>query len=387
MKRRHMYDDDYDLDNIAYRNNDDDDYDDDDEDNDETKDYSDELEDEDREPRDDENDDWESNFSGSNMMDLPAATTFNPANYDFTKIMEDYHSGNEARQAKAVEQAVYAMDALVKYVINRHYPTYREKHYEDMLQEGRMAVISTLGDYTGKCAPSSYFYTNIRHQIQVYIAEDVHRTTRHYAAMANKIRKAEIALAQIDGKDRHDDLTISVYTGLPLTTVIETRRQTVAADFVELNPNIDPELDCRDDSDNPAVAYMETVRIESIRNAVERLSELETQIIKMMYGFDDEGPINAPEIARRLHIKTDRVRKIAQDACRKLSHDKRLIRDLGVQDHLTSQKERASEEMPFMSMNFGGGQNFFDEISEEEDETASEATSLDDLFKPMNFTN
>ena len=77
-------------------------------------------------------------------MDLPSdiSRSFNPADYDFTKIMEDYHSGDIMRKKHAIEQAVYAMDALVKHVINRHYPTYREHHYEDMLQTGRMAVVN-----------------------------------------------------------------------------------------------------------------------------------------------------------------------------------------------------------------------------------------------------
>jgi RNA polymerase primary sigma factor len=279
------------------------------------------------------------------------------------------------------------MDALVKYVINRHYPTYREKHYEDMLQTGRMAIVETLGGYTGKCAPSSYFYTTIRHEIQVFVAEDVHRTTRHYAAMANKIRKAEIALAQIDGKEHHDDLTISVYTGLPLTTVIETRRQTLAADFVELNPNIDADESMLDDYGNPAAAYWKQERANAVKNAIKRLSPIEAQVISLMYGMDGDNPCNPPEIARRLHLKTDQVRKISQDACRKLGNDKKLMQDIGTNDKLTAEKEKASTAMPFVPVVFGGGNNFFDEILEEPDNDDTACSSVADFFKPMTFAD
>ncbi len=384
-KRKHYYDEEYDADNYAYQ-----DYDDDEDDID---DLEEDLEDDDtkRQPLDTPTDDDDSteppefNPDDHIHMDLPSEQkSFNPADYDFTQIMEDYNSGDEKRRAYAIEQAVYAMDALVKYVINRHYPTYREKHYEDMLQTGRMAIVETLGGYTGKCAPSSYFYTTIRHEIQVFVAEDVHRTTRHYAAMANKIRKAEIALAQIDGKEHHDDLTISVYTGLPLTTVIETRRQTLAADFVELNPNIDADESVVDDYGNPAAAYWKQERANAVSSAINRLSPIEAQVIRLMYGMDGESPCNPPEIARRLHLKTDQVRKISQDACRKLGNDKKLMRDIGTNDCLTVEKERASTAMPFVPVVFGGGTNFFDEISEEDsDDPACE--SVADFFKPMTF--
>lgn len=387
-KRKHYYDEEYDADNYAYQ-----DYDDDDEDIDDLDDDLDEDEPKKAKidtPTDDEDDVEPPEFNPENHihMDLPSEQkSFDPADYDFTKIMEDYNSGDESRRSYAIEQAVYAMDALVKYVINRHYPTYREKHYEDMLQTGRMAIVETLGGYTGKCAPSSYFYTTIRHEIQVFVAEDVHRTTRHYAAMANKIRKAEIALAQIDGKEHHDDLTISVYTGLPLTTVIETRRQTLAADFVELNPNIDADESMLDDYGNPAAAYWKQERANAVKNAIKRLSPIEAQVISLMYGMDGDNPCNPPEIARRLHLKTDQVRKISQDACRKLGNDKKLMQDIGTNDKLTAEKEKASTAMPFVPVVFGGGNNFFDEILEEPDNDDTACSSVADFFKPMTFAD
>lgn len=319
-------------------------------------------------------------------LDLPEGKkSFDPADYDFNQIMEDYNSGDPLRQADAIEQAVYAMDALVKYVINRHYPTYRMKHYEDMLQTGRMAIVQTLGGYTGKCAPSSYFYTTIRHEIQVFIAEDVHRTTRHYAAMANKIRKAEIALAQIDGKEHHDNLTIAVFTGLPLTTVIETRKQTIAADFVELNPNMDAEDNVNDNYSNPATTYWKEERVQAIRSAINRLSKTEANVITLMYGLGDDAPMNPPAIARRLRLKTDQVRKIAQDACRKLGHDMKLQQEVGVYDQLSTERERNAAELPFISVIFGSGANFFDDVSDDDEDI--EISNIDSFFKPMQFAD
>lgn len=388
-KKKNRYDDEeYDSDNYAYQRQDrEDDYGDRDDDDDgysrktRLQDY--ELDDFDEEKEDEIGaaDPIDEDLTGAfDLIDENGQKKkFNPADYDFNKIMEDYNSGDPERKAYAVEQAVYAMDALVKHVINRHYPTYREKYYDDMLQEGRTAIVDTLGGYTGKCAPSSYFYTTIRHQIQVFVAEQVHRTTRHYAAMANKIRKAELALSQIDGKDYHDDVEISVFTHLPLTTVIETRKQTAAADFVELTPNMDTDELIDNDYGNPAANYWKEARKQAIHDAVMRLSPLESKVIILMYGLDEDAPMNAPEIARRLRIKTEQVRKISQDACRKLANDKRLKEEVNVSDKLTDERNKVSVEMPFVSVEFGKGENFFDEISEDDGST-EEVVSPDEFF-------
>lgn len=397
-KRRKSRDDDFESDNYSYMSGDED-YDNDTSDEDDYGDGNSEdssygnfsFEEDENDKRDDIglaiiDDDGPTNFDMFDLSGGGGKGTFDPSKYDFNEIMADYNSGDPERKKHAVEQALYAMDALVKHVINRHYPTYREKYYDDMLQEGRWAIIDTIGGYTGKCAPSSYFYTTIRHQIQVFVAEHVHRTTRHYAAMANKIRKAEIALSQIDGKDFHDDLTISVYTGLPLTTVIETRKQTLAADFVELDANMDTDDLVDTDYGNPAQVYWKEARIRAIHDALHRLLPTEEKVIKMMYGIDEEDQLTPPEIARRLHLKTEQVRKISQDACRKLANDKRLKLELNMEDGYTAQKNKLSEEMPFVPVEFGKGQNFFEELGEEEDNTVIDhIDSLEDLFSSMSF--
>lgn len=378
MAKKKNYLDEYDADNYIYQQ---DDMEDDDEE------IVDESEDDDLDSvLDDDNESDSEDFEGTDLLDLPGKKVFDPNDYDFVKIMEDYHSGNDAKRDKAIEQAVYAMDALVKFVIKRNYPTYRQKYYEDMLQTGRMAVVQTLGGYVpGKCAPSSYFYTNIKHEIQVFVAEEVHKTTRHYAAMANKIRKAEHALSQIDGKEVHDDVAISVYTGLPLTTVIETRRQTAASEFVELNTNLDTDSPSNRDL-NPAVAYWKEAQVRAIHNAVRRLNRVEAEVVTLMFGLDGGDPLNPPDIARRMKLKTEQVRKISQDACRKLSHDKRLKMELGTRDEFVIEKEKSSTDIPFVQVLFGKGENFFDDVEENEG-TSHEIVDATTLFKPVHYDN
>jgi hypothetical protein len=92
--------------------------------------------------------------------------------------------------------------------------------------------------------------------------------------------------------------------------------------------------------------------------------------------------MNPPAIARQLHLKTDQVRKIAQDACRKLGHDMKLQQEVGVYDQLSTERERNAAELPFVSVIFGSGTNFFDDVCEEED---AEISNIDNFFKPMQF--
>jgi hypothetical protein len=63
------------------------------------------------------------------------------------------------------------------------------------------------------------------------------------------------------------------------------------------------------------------------------------------------------------------------------------MQDIGTNDKLTAEKEKASTAMPFVPVVFGGGNNFFDEILEEPDNDDTACSSVADFFKPMTFAD
>lgn len=329
-------------------------------------------------------DDWSDDDDGSSidysMLGFPNEKHFDKSKFDFVKIMENYRSGDLEKKKAAVNEACYAMDALVKYIVKKNYPTYQAQHYDDLLQEGRLAVVDALdGYYPERCAPSSYFYTAIKHNLQVFIAEHVHKTTRHYAAMANKIRKAEAALAQLDGLSYHDDITISTYTGIPLTTVIETRRQTTAANFVELSSQADTPAD--DVYTNPQAAYIQEEKNNALYKALGELSPTEMKILMMTYGLGDYDAMSVAAISRAIGMKPDAVRRTSQDALRKLAQNKSLRNIVGDGSPLDSEKKKTDANVAFTGVSFGEGKDFF-----AEDEENSEV-SLEEFFKLGNHND
>ena len=327
----------------------------------------------------DANDDWSEDDAGDENIDyaalgFPNEKHFDKSKFDFVKIMENYRSGDFEKKKAAVSEACYAMDALVKYIVKKNYPTYQAQHYDDLLQEGRLAVVDALdGYYPERCAPSSYFYTAIKHNIQVFIAEHVHKTTRHYAAMANKIRKAEAALAQIDGLSYHDDITISTYTGIPLTTVIETRKQTTAANFVELSSQADTPAE--DVYTNPQAAYVQAERNNALYKALGELTDTEMKILMMTYGLGEYDAMSVAAISRDLGMKPDAVRRTTQDALRKLSQNKFLRNVIGDSSPLDREKKQSDANVAFTGVSFGEGKDFF---AEEEENSE---VSLEEFFK------
>lgn len=68
---------------------------------------------------------------------------------EFEKIMEMYHHGN---QEMAKYLALQAMENYIKSLMKKQFSTYVTKYFDDLLQEGYMAVLEGLETYDVKRA-------------------------------------------------------------------------------------------------------------------------------------------------------------------------------------------------------------------------------------------
>lgn len=70
--------------------------------------------------------------------------------------------------------------------------------------------------------------------------------------------------------------------------------------------------------------YIRECERKSIREIVDTLPPRESEILKMLYGFDDGKPLTLVEIGIYFGVTKERIRQIAAKAIRRLQHPKRL---------------------------------------------------------------
>ena len=241
--------------------------------------------------------------------------------YDFTKIMELYHNGNDEEKQIAKEQAINSLTGIIHLIIRQHYITYRKNYYFDLVSEGTLGILKGLGTYNPeRSKPSTFFYPYIMHEMQSFIDSTVNKTTAHYSSNIRKINK-KINELMVENKD-YDEVTLAEMTGLSMETIrqalaIRSRRDEINYDcsteaFINNNTTNNPVL-------SPEESYLEKEKNDIIYNTLDaRLTEIEKSILELSFGLNDNPNVSNKEISRRLDIPIDKVKKYYASALRKL---------------------------------------------------------------------
>lgn len=206
----------------------------------------------------------------------------------FVGIMENYYSSDERRQAKARNDVLAELDALIKRVLSRHYSTYRAKYGADLYTEGVIAIYQALPDYDPlQSSPSVYFYLPIKHAMQVYVAENVHHVSRHYADMMTKLKKAAAAMRTETGSSEISAAKLSTYTGISLSTVLEALRQEECSNTIPYDIENESAISVQHER-SPIEYIIEKERNDVIAKALDTLEPLEARILCLCSGYGDE---------------------------------------------------------------------------------------------------
>lgn len=239
----------------------------------------------------------------------------------FYSIMEDYHSGDERKRQYALERAMRELEGFIHLIIKRSYSTYTKKHFYDLLQEGYVGVAMGMKKYDPDISmPSTFFFPYIKHEMQGFITRNIDKTTSHYSANIKKINKA---IEILDEKGiQYTNVDIAIQTGMTIETVdqslsIRNRRDEVHIDACPPNV-IDAELE-NSRVKTPEQELMETEEKELIYRTLNTLlTEDEITILEYHFGLNDVDTISEGEIAKKLQIPKDKVKRILNRAIRKL---------------------------------------------------------------------
>jgi RNA polymerase sigma factor (sigma-70 family) len=239
----------------------------------------------------------------------------------FYQIMEDYHSGNTRKKEDALERAMKELEGFIHLIIKRSYSTYTKKYFYDLLQEGYLGVAVGMQKYDpSKSMPSTFFYPYIKHEMQGFITRNVDKTTSHYSTNIKKINKV---IAEFEERGIvYTNVDIALQTGMTLETVdqsmaIRKYRDEVHIDACPVNI-IDNELEenRRKTPEDEIIAEETTKTI--YRTIGTLLTDDEISVLQYRFGLYDTDAISEGEIAKKLAMPKDKVKRLLNRAIRKL---------------------------------------------------------------------
>jgi RNA polymerase sigma factor (sigma-70 family) len=244
----------------------------------------------------------------------------------FYSIMEDYHSGDEAKRQYALERAMREMEGFIHLIIKRSYSTYTKKYFYDLLQEGYLGVAIGMNKYNPDISmPSTFFFPYIKHEMQGFITRNVDKTTSHYSSNIKKINKA-IEMLEEKGI-QYTNVDIAIQTGMTIETVDQSLAIRNCRDEVHIDacpPNvIDAELE-NSRAKTPEQEYMEIEEKATIYRTMKTLlTDDEIKILQFHFGLDDQNGNSVDiksegDIAKTLGMPKDKVKRILNRAIRKL---------------------------------------------------------------------
>lgn len=239
----------------------------------------------------------------------------------FEKIMEMYHHGN---QEMAKYLALQAMENYIKSLMKKQFPTYVTNYFEDLLQEGYMAVLEGLETYDVKRAkPTTFFRFYIVHNMTEYITRFVNESTAHYQKNNQLIRQVERKYEK--NHKEATDADIAIELGMNIETIKATRK----IDGKTLNHIESTDNDFfsnQMEEKSPEEIILESEKRKALADKINSLPEVERVVLKKHFCEQK----SQREIARETGLKTDEIRKSKERGIKQLRM--RLKNDYSVKE-------------------------------------------------------
>ena len=239
----------------------------------------------------------------------------------FEKIMEMYHHGN---QEMAKYLALQAMENYIKSLMKKQFSTYVTKYFDDLLQEGYMAVLEGLETYDVKRAkPTTFFRFYIVHNMTEYITRFVNESTAHYQKNNQLIRQVERKYEK--NHKEATDADIAIELGMNIETIKATRKiDGKTLNHIESTDN-DFFLNQMEEK-SPEEIILESEKRKALADKINSLPEVERVVLKMHFCEQK----SQREIVRETGLKTDEIRKSKERGIKQLRM--RLKNDYSVKE-------------------------------------------------------
>lgn len=241
-----------------------------------------------------------------------------PKGYDKNAYMELVNTYKEGMtiMKNSKEKMIEKLDMFVYYIIGRNFSTFK-KFTKDLYQEGILGILKGFDAYNPeKSKPTTYFYIYIVHEMTEFVNLNVNKTTSHYAANIVKVKKAinhfEKAGRDWTIKDIAQETGISAETITQALNIMESSNEM----HYETTDYLDAQISKRNPS--PEEEYIKNEISQMLQDSIDTLDINEANVIRLKYGLSGEEPMSYKNIAARLGIQIDKIKKYHSAGIRKL---------------------------------------------------------------------
>ena len=251
------------------------------------------------------------NMSESILMTIPEGYDRNA----YMELVNTYKEGMTIMK-NSKEKMIEKLDMFVYYIIGRNFSTFK-KFTKDLYQEGILGILKGFDAYNPeKSKPTTYFYIYIVHEMTEFVNSNVNKTTSHYAANIVKVKKAinhfEKAGRDWTIKDIAQETGISAETITQALNIMESSNEM----HYETTDYLDAQISKRNPS--PEEEYIKNEISQMLQDSIDTLDINEANVIRLKYGLSGEEPMSYKNIAARLGIQIDKIKKYHSAGIRKL---------------------------------------------------------------------
>ena len=238
-----------------------------------------------------------------------------------------------SRQLLSIQDTIVNANLrLVASIVNREYGKSVVLSTHDMLQEGVIGMMKAIGkfdiSYGNRFSTYAIFW--IRQTVRRVIENqaDPIRVPIHIVGERRKLQRKENELNnETNGTATWDQIaTAANITAKRVCQILESSKSYVSLDAPDQHNGTDDYNVILTDKMqiNPLDRLVNHERKNTVYHVVDTLREQESSVIKLRYGLVDGREYSYAEIGRKLNLSRERVRKVADQALRRMRRGHRL---------------------------------------------------------------